>query len=53
MLLVIIANRKCDKKRRNSMNDKDTTNDDARKLTLVVIGMLMFVFLLFGVIPLV
>lgn len=35
------------------MENKETANDDAKKLTLVVVFMLMFVVVLFGIIPLV
>ncbi len=35
------------------MENKETTNEDARKLTLVVVYMSVFVIVIFGIIPLV
>jgi hypothetical protein len=35
------------------LNKKDTVKDDTRKLTFVVVSMLMFVVVIFGVIPLI
>jgi hypothetical protein len=35
------------------MENKEPANDDAKKLTLVVVFMLMFVVVLFGIVPLV
>ena len=35
------------------MDNKELAKDDARKLTLVVVVMSIFVFVLFGLVPLV
>jgi len=35
------------------MENKETANDDARKLTIVVAFMLLFVVVIFGIVPLI